>query len=114
MQAGSRKFDNCGQFFVFYLVIYFHFWPCCNQVQCAIDELRESAASRTNKLQQEMSIMQKTTSSIKEEWASCSERAASHYLENTALVESGKEEMRDVILKWLASTTLFVFLGNTG
>ncbi|KAH6821999.1 P-loop containing nucleoside triphosphate hydrolases superfamily protein [Perilla frutescens var. hirtella] len=68
-------------------------------VQCAIDELRESSASRTNKLQQEMSIMQNATSSMKSEWTSYSARAESHYLQNTSLLESGKEEMKDVIQK---------------
>ncbi|KAK6142214.1 hypothetical protein DH2020_000011 [Rehmannia glutinosa] len=53
-------------------------------VQSAIRGLRETGASRTNKLQQEMSIMQDSTSSIKEEWTSYAQRAESRYLEDTA------------------------------
>ncbi|XP_047976646.1 kinesin-like protein KIN-5D [Salvia hispanica] len=75
-------------------------------IQGAINELRESAASRTNKLQQEMSIMQSSTSSIKAEWTSYSERAESHYLKNTDLVERGKKEMKDVIQKGLNQAKL--------
>lgn len=53
-----------------------------------------------------MSIMQNTTSCIKEEWKTYSERAESHYLENTASVESGKENMVDVLKKWLVSYSI--------
>ncbi|KAG8371393.1 hypothetical protein BUALT_Bualt13G0083100 [Buddleja alternifolia] len=66
-------------------------------VQCAIDGLRESAASRTNELQEEMSIMQDTTCSIKTEWTSYTQNAESHYLEDTASVESGKRDMEVVL-----------------
>ncbi|KAL0460266.1 UNVERIFIED_CONTAM: Kinesin-like protein KIN-5D [Sesamum latifolium] len=66
-------------------------------VQCAVGELRDNAAGRTNKLQQEMSIMQDTTSSIKAEWTNYKKRAESHYLEDTAKVENGKEDMEDVL-----------------
>ncbi|KAL8496794.1 hypothetical protein ACS0TY_020464 [Phlomoides rotata] len=75
-------------------------------VQSAVDGLRETAASRTGKLQKEMSIMQNTTSSIKEEWKTYSERAESHYLEDTASVESGKENMVDVLNKCLEQAKL--------
>ncbi|KAL0417786.1 UNVERIFIED_CONTAM: Kinesin-like protein KIN-5D [Sesamum radiatum] len=70
-------------------------------VQCAVGELRDNAASRTNKLQQEMSIIQDTTSSIKAEWTNYTKRAESDYLEDTAKVENGKEEMEDVLRKCL-------------
>lgn len=90
------------------------FCPCSYQIQGAINELRESAASRTNKLQQEMSIMQSSTSSIKAEWTSYSERAESHYLKNTDLVERGKKEMKDVIQKGLAFLCQkFIFCSRT-
>ncbi|XP_073311252.1 kinesin-like protein KIN-5D [Primulina huaijiensis] len=75
-------------------------------VQCAIDGLRASAASRTTSLQQEMSIMQDTTCSIKAEWTSYMESAESHYLENTALVESGKNDMEDVLYKCMEQAKL--------
>ncbi|KAL1558091.1 Kinesin-like protein KIN-5D [Salvia divinorum] len=68
-------------------------------VKCAIVELRESAASRTSKLQQEMSTMQETTGSIKAEWTSYTQSAESHYLEDTASVQIGKEEMEDALHK---------------
>ncbi|KAL0292088.1 UNVERIFIED_CONTAM: Kinesin-like protein KIN-5D [Sesamum calycinum] len=71
------------------------------EVQCAVGELRDNAASRTNKLQQEMSIIQDTTSSIKAEWTNYTKRAESDYLEDTAKVENGKEEMEDVLRKCL-------------
>ncbi|KAK6142057.1 hypothetical protein DH2020_013886 [Rehmannia glutinosa] len=75
-------------------------------VQSAIRGLRETGASRTNKLQQEMSIMQDSTSSIKEEWTSYAQRAESRYLEDTASVESGKENMENVIRKCLEQAQL--------
>ncbi|KAL3850731.1 hypothetical protein ACJIZ3_012613 [Penstemon smallii] len=70
-------------------------------VQCAIDGLRESAASRTNKLQKEMSCMQDNTSSTKAKWASYTESSESHYLEDTASVEHGKKDMENVLHKCL-------------
>ncbi|KAK4492016.1 hypothetical protein RD792_002804 [Penstemon davidsonii] len=70
-------------------------------VQCAIDGLRESAASRTNKLQKEMSFMQDNTCSTKAKWASYTESSESHYLEDTASVEHGKKDMENVLHKCL-------------
>ncbi|KAK4408883.1 Kinesin-like protein KIN-5D [Sesamum angolense] len=75
-------------------------------VQCAVGELRDNAAGRTNKLQKEMSIMQDTTSSIKAEWTNNTKRAESRYLEDTAKVENGKEEMEDVLRKCLEQAKL--------
>lgn len=75
----------------------------CYQVQCAIDGLRESAASRTTSLQQEMSIMQDTTCSIKAEWTRYMESAESHYIDDTVSVEIGKNDMDDILYKWLVS-----------
>ncbi|KAK6142088.1 hypothetical protein DH2020_012190 [Rehmannia glutinosa] len=77
-------------------------------VQSAIHGLRETGASRTKKLQQEMSTMQDSTSSIKEEWTSYAQRAESRYLEDTASVESGKENMENVIRKWRGMDTFGV------
>ncbi|KAL6499826.1 Kinesin-like protein KIN-5D [Orobanche gracilis] len=73
-------------------------------VRYAIDELRETAANRTNKLQQEMSIMQENTSSIKSEWISYTKCAESHYLEDTYSVERGKEDMEVILHKCLEQT----------
>ncbi|KAL0418146.1 UNVERIFIED_CONTAM: Kinesin-like protein KIN-5D [Sesamum radiatum] len=75
-------------------------------VKCAIDGLRESAATRTDKLQQEMSIMQDTTCSVKAEWTSYTQNAESHYLEDTAAVENGKSDMEDILSKCLEQAKL--------
>ncbi|KAK1394579.1 kinesin-like protein KIN-5D [Heracleum sosnowskyi] len=75
-------------------------------VQGAISGLRESAASRTNKLQQEMSTMQDSTSSIKVEWSSYIHKAESHYCEDTAAVENGKKELEGVLQKCLQKAKL--------
>ncbi|KAH6765604.1 P-loop containing nucleoside triphosphate hydrolases superfamily protein [Perilla frutescens var. hirtella] len=75
-------------------------------VKCGIDELRESAASRTNKLQQEMSTMQETTGSIKIEWSNYTQSAESNYLEDTASVQVGKEDMEGVLHKCMEQAKL--------
>lgn len=75
-------------------------------VKCGIDELRESAASRTHKLQQEMSIMQETTGSIKTEWTSYTRSAESNYLEDTTSVQIGKEDMEGVLHKCMEQAKL--------
>ncbi|KAL2508497.1 P-loop containing nucleoside triphosphate hydrolase superfamily protein [Forsythia ovata] len=77
-------------------------------VQCSIDGLRDSAASRTNRLQQEMSVMQDTACSIKAEWTSYMDKSESHYLENTASVESGKKDMEEVLQNCLGKAKLGV------
>ncbi|GFZ20555.1 P-loop containing nucleoside triphosphate hydrolases superfamily protein [Actinidia rufa] len=66
-------------------------------VQTAVHGLRESAASRTSRLQQEMSTMQDSSSSVKAEWKVYMEKAETHYLEDTAAVESGKKELEEVL-----------------
>ncbi|GFZ17960.1 P-loop containing nucleoside triphosphate hydrolases superfamily protein [Actinidia rufa] len=66
-------------------------------VQTAVHGLRESAASRTSRLQQEMSTMQDSSSSVKAEWKVYMEKAEIHYLEDTAAVESGKKELEEVL-----------------
>ncbi|XP_062012533.1 kinesin-like protein KIN-5D [Rosa rugosa] len=66
-------------------------------VQTAVNDLRESATSRTNKLQQQMSTMQDSTSSIKAKWTIHMEKTESHYLEDTSAVECGKKDMEEVL-----------------
>ncbi|PSR90014.1 Kinesin-like protein [Actinidia chinensis var. chinensis] len=66
-------------------------------VQTAVHGLRESAASRTCRLQQEMSTMQNSSSSVKAEWKVYMEKAEIHYHEDTAAVESGKKELEEVL-----------------
>ncbi|KAM7496660.1 hypothetical protein LguiA_021074 [Lonicera macranthoides] len=66
-------------------------------VQKAVNGLRESAATRTSRLQQEMSTMQGSTSSVKVEWTNYTEKAEAHYLEDTAAVEIGKKDLEEVL-----------------
>ncbi|CAI9105253.1 OLC1v1004137C1 [Oldenlandia corymbosa var. corymbosa] len=66
-------------------------------VQEAVNGLRESAASRTNRLQQEMSTMQVATASVKADWENYVEKAESHYLEDNGAVETRKKEMNAVL-----------------
>ncbi|XP_058199652.1 kinesin-like protein KIN-5D [Rhododendron vialii] len=66
-------------------------------VRTAVHGLRESAASRTSRLQQEMSTMQDSSSAVKAEWKVYTEKAETHYLEDTAAVESGKKDMEEVL-----------------
>ncbi|KAJ6948004.1 kinesin-like protein KIN-5D [Populus alba x Populus x berolinensis] len=64
-------------------------------VQMAVHELRESANSRTNKLQQEMSTMQDSTSSIKVEWSVHMEKTESNHFEDTSAVESERKALEE-------------------
>ena len=70
------------------------------QVKMAVHELRESANSRTNKLQQEMSAMQDSTSSIKAEWTVHMEKTKSIHFEDTSAVESGRKVLEEVLHNW--------------
>ncbi|KAL6011159.1 Kinesin-like protein KIN-5A [Asimina triloba] len=65
------------------------------RVQTAVDGLRETAAGRTGELQQEMSTMQDFTFSVKDEWTSYMDKSESHYLEDSAAVESGKHGLEE-------------------
>ncbi|RWR95516.1 kinesin-like protein KIN-5D [Cinnamomum micranthum f. kanehirae] len=64
-------------------------------VQTAVDSLRETAASRSNELQQEMSTMQEFTLSVKDQWTAYMEKTETHYLEDTAAVERGKHGLEE-------------------
>ncbi|CAB4282577.1 unnamed protein product [Prunus armeniaca] len=75
-------------------------------VQTAVNDLRESTTSRTSKLQQEMSTMQDSTSSIKAKWTVHMEKTESHYLEDTFAVESGKKDMEEVLQNCLKQATM--------
>ncbi|XAR60517.1 Plus-end-directed kinesin ATPase [Bertholletia excelsa] len=66
-------------------------------VQMAVHGLRESAISRTSRLQQELSTMQDSSSSVKSEWNIYVEKAETHYQEDTAAVESGKKDLAEVL-----------------
>lgn len=66
-------------------------------VQMAVNDLRESANCRTSKLQQEALTMQDSTSSVKAEWMIHMERTESNYHEDTSAVESGKQDLAEVL-----------------
>lgn len=66
----------------------------------AVNDLRESATSRTIKLQQEMSTMKESTTSVKSKWTVHMEETESHYVEDTSAVESGKKDMEEVLHSW--------------
>ncbi|GMN24432.1 hypothetical protein TIFTF001_000559 [Ficus carica] len=68
-----------------------------NLVQLAVNDLRESATSRTIKLQKEMSTMQDSTSSVKAKWTVHMEETESHYVEDTSAVEFGKKDLEEVL-----------------
>ncbi|KAL6341604.1 hypothetical protein AAG906_032725 [Vitis piasezkii] len=68
-----------------------------NLVQMAVHGLRESAASRTSKLQEEMATMQESTSSVKAEWTVYMDKTETHYLEDTAAVENQKKDLGEVL-----------------
>ncbi|KAL8089767.1 hypothetical protein AgCh_039305 [Apium graveolens] len=70
-------------------------------VHTAVTGLRDSAASRTSKFQQEMSTMQNSTTSVKVEWSSYIGKAETHYSEDTAAVECGKKDIEEVLQKCL-------------
>ncbi|KAF6146841.1 hypothetical protein GIB67_018494, partial [Kingdonia uniflora] len=66
-------------------------------VQTAVDDLRESSASRTSKLQQEVSSMQDFTHTVKGEWNIHMKKTETHYSEDTASVESGKRALEEAL-----------------
>ncbi|KAJ0084104.1 hypothetical protein Patl1_30819 [Pistacia atlantica] len=75
-------------------------------VQMAVHDLQESASSRTNQLQKEMSTMQDSTCSVKAEWKLHMEKTESHYLENTSAVESGKTDLEGVLQNCLKKVSM--------
>lgn len=66
----------------------------------AVDDLRESANSRTSKLQQEALTMQDSTSSVKAEWRVHMEKTESNYHEDTCAVETGKQDLEEILQIW--------------
>ena len=66
----------------------------------AVNDLRESANSRTNKLRQETLTMQNSTSSVKSEWKLHMEKTEFNYHEDTSAVESGKKDLEEVLQNW--------------
>ncbi|XP_050233061.1 kinesin-like protein KIN-5D [Mercurialis annua] len=70
-------------------------------VQMALHDMRESANSRTSKIQQEMATMQDSSSSIKAEWNNHMEKTETNHLEDTNAVDNGKKDLEDVLHKCL-------------
>ncbi|XP_015935673.1 kinesin-like protein KIN-5D [Arachis duranensis] len=66
-------------------------------VQMAVNDLRDSANSKTSQLRQETLTMQDSTSSVKAEWRVHMEKSESNYQENTSAVESGKKHLVEVL-----------------
>ncbi|GKE60512.1 kinesin-like protein KIN-5D, partial [Tanacetum coccineum] len=58
-----------------------------------VDGLRETAASKANRFEQEMSTMKDSSSCIRDEWTSYSKKANSNYVEDTATVECRKKDL---------------------
>ncbi|KAF6141899.1 hypothetical protein GIB67_037867 [Kingdonia uniflora] len=69
-------------------------------VQTAVDDLREYSASRTSKLQQEVSSMQDFNHTAKGEWNIHMEKIETHYSEDTASVESRKRALEEALQHW--------------
>ncbi|KAE8038952.1 hypothetical protein FH972_011412 [Carpinus fangiana] len=75
-------------------------------VQMAVNDLRESATSRTTKLQQEMSTMTDSTSSVKAKWTVHMEKTESQYVEDTSAVECGKKDLEEALQNCLKKANL--------
>lgn len=66
----------------------------------AVNDLRESANAKISRLRQETLTMQDSTSSVKAEWKLHMEKTESNYHEDTSAVESGKNDLVEVIRHW--------------
>lgn len=66
----------------------------------AVNDLRESANAKISRLRQETLTMQDSTSSVKSEWKLHMEKTESNYHEDTSAVESGKNDLVEVIRHW--------------
>ena len=62
--------------------------------------LRKSAASRTDRFQQEMSTMKESSSSVRVEWTDYTTKTETHYLEDITAVENGKTNLDEVLQNW--------------
>ncbi|GAB2274291.1 Kinesin-like protein KIN-5D [Dionaea muscipula] len=66
-------------------------------VQAAISDLQESAATRTHKLQQEISTMLEDVASTKADWVVYVENTETQYLHDTSAVEIGRQGINGVL-----------------
>ncbi|KAF9598448.1 hypothetical protein IFM89_027881 [Coptis chinensis] len=77
-------------------------------VQTAVDGLRESASSRTSKIQQEMSTMQDFTCSVQDEWTTYVGKSETHYSEDIVAVESGRNGLEEGLQHCMTKTRMGV------
>ncbi|CAH1418273.1 unnamed protein product [Lactuca virosa] len=75
-------------------------------VRTAVDGLRESAVSKANKFEQEMSTMKDSSFCIRNEWKNYNEKAESNYLEDTNAVEIGKKHLDEILHNCLERTKM--------
>ncbi|XP_049933922.1 kinesin-like protein KIN-5D isoform X2 [Nymphaea colorata] len=73
-------------------------------VQTAVLNLRESAVSRTNELQDGVSSIQELTSSIKDQWTTYEGKTEKYYVEDTAAVEIGKHSLEEGLHECMKQT----------
>ncbi|KAF3787285.1 kinesin-related protein [Nymphaea thermarum] len=73
-------------------------------VQAAVLNLRESAVSRTNELQDGVSSIQDFTSSVKDQWTTYEGKTEKYYVEDTAAVESGKHSLEEGLHECMKQT----------
>lgn len=52
--------------------------------------------------------MQDSSSAVKAEWKVYTEKAETHYLEDTAAVESGKKDMEEVLQSWYEQLEIMI------
>ncbi|XP_020277289.1 kinesin-like protein KIN-5A [Asparagus officinalis] len=82
-------------------------------VQEAVTNLHLSAADRATNLQSEMSTASEFTSAVRKEWTTYMEETESHYLEDTASVETGKQNLEKNLQQCMAKTTTCADLWRT-
>lgn len=75
----------------------------CFQVQTAINSLLESTASRTCKMQNEMSNLQEFSCSVKSELTTHMETIATNYLVAASVMDSGKDGFEKCLQQWYQS-----------
>lgn len=75
-------------------------------VQMAVQNLRESATSRADKLQEEMSTMVDSTSTVKAEWTVHMGKTESQYIEDNSVVEVGKKALEEVLQNCFTKTKM--------
>ncbi|EOA26502.1 hypothetical protein CARUB_v10022551mg [Capsella rubella] len=73
-------------------------------VQMAVKDIRDGSSSQTDALQQEMSAMKDSASSVNVKWNAHMVQAESHHLDNISAVEVAKEDMQKMLLKCLENS----------